>query len=48
MRARLIVNPTASGVTGKIVAAVVSRLTPVVDVDIAETTGKGHATTLAA
>lgn len=48
MRARLIVNPTASGVTGKIVAGVVSRLTPVVDLDVAETTGKGHATTLAA
>ncbi len=48
MRVRLIVNPSASGVTPQIVAGVVSRLTPVADLDIVETAGQGHATTLAA
>src|SRR5919205_2296346 len=48
MRVRLIVNPTATGVRGPVLDAVVAQLERVCDLEVAETERAGHAVELAA
>jgi len=48
MRARLIVNPTASGVSEQLIERVVAVLSEVCDVEVAATARQGHAAELAA
>ena len=47
MRVRLIVNPTATGVRGPVLDAVVAQLERVCVLDVVETERAGHAADLA-